>query len=164
MFFRRYGLQDAWTVFLNWVLLFVVLFYVYPLKFLTMPSLGEFGGDPPPQILQEAGSRQSSCSLYSGGVVLIFGCSCCCYRHAWRKRGALELDATDAIDAPLQHARAPRSARRWASSRSALVSSTRERGYVDPRHALRLMGPLHGWNGYMAAGTRSCTSACRSAS
>src|SRR5271167_2798365 len=33
-FFRRYGLQDPWTVFLNCVLLFFVLFYVYPLKFL----------------------------------------------------------------------------------------------------------------------------------
>src|ERR1700674_795675 len=33
-FFRRYGLQDTTTVCLNAVLLFVVLFYVYPLKFL----------------------------------------------------------------------------------------------------------------------------------
>src|SRR3989442_9019553 len=33
-FFRRYGLQDALTVCLNGALLFVVLFYVYPLKFL----------------------------------------------------------------------------------------------------------------------------------
>jgi hypothetical protein len=30
LFFRRYGMQDAWTVFLNCILLFVVLFYVYP--------------------------------------------------------------------------------------------------------------------------------------
>ena len=35
VFFRSYGLEDPWTVFLNCVLLFVVLFYVYPLKFLT---------------------------------------------------------------------------------------------------------------------------------
>jgi uncharacterized membrane protein len=34
VFFRRFGLQDHFTVFLNSVLLFVVLFYVYPLKFL----------------------------------------------------------------------------------------------------------------------------------
>ncbi len=31
-FFRRYGLQDGWTVFINACLLFVILFYVYPLK------------------------------------------------------------------------------------------------------------------------------------
>src|SRR5258708_221116 len=33
-FFRRYGMQDTLTVCLNGALLFVVLFYVYPLKFL----------------------------------------------------------------------------------------------------------------------------------
>src|ERR1043166_3748070 len=32
-FFRRYGLTDNFTVVLNGLLLFVVLFYVYPLKF-----------------------------------------------------------------------------------------------------------------------------------
>jgi uncharacterized membrane protein len=34
IFFRRYGLNDAWTVTLNGLLLFVVLIYAYPLKFL----------------------------------------------------------------------------------------------------------------------------------
>src|SRR5689334_14510630 len=34
VFFRRYGLDDTRTTLLNMVLLFVVLFYVYPLKFL----------------------------------------------------------------------------------------------------------------------------------
>src|SRR5215472_14716603 len=33
IFSRRYGLEDNYTVFLNVMLLFVVLFYVYPLKF-----------------------------------------------------------------------------------------------------------------------------------
>jgi hypothetical protein len=34
VFFRRYNLQDTVSLVLNCVLLFVVLFYVYPLKFL----------------------------------------------------------------------------------------------------------------------------------
>ncbi|HEY7515172.1 MAG TPA: TMEM175 family protein, partial [Vicinamibacteria bacterium] len=34
LFFRRFPLEDGWTVFLNLVLLFVVLFFVYPLKFI----------------------------------------------------------------------------------------------------------------------------------
>src|SRR5688572_2471703 len=34
IFFRRYGLQDANTLILNAVLLFMCLFFVYPLKFL----------------------------------------------------------------------------------------------------------------------------------
>src|SRR5882672_686844 len=33
-YFRRYNLQDSTSTFLNCILLFVVLFYVYPLKFL----------------------------------------------------------------------------------------------------------------------------------
>ncbi len=35
LFFRRYGLNDTWTVVLNGILLFVVLVYAYPLKFLA---------------------------------------------------------------------------------------------------------------------------------
>ena len=34
LFFRRFGLNDIWTVTLNGALLFVVLVYAYPLKFL----------------------------------------------------------------------------------------------------------------------------------
>ena len=34
VFFRRYGLQDTRTVFYNLVLLFMVIYLVYPLKFL----------------------------------------------------------------------------------------------------------------------------------
>ncbi|MDX6380844.1 MAG: hypothetical protein QOI57_1868 [Rubrobacteraceae bacterium] len=33
-FFRRYGLSDSFTLHLNGILLYIVLFYVYPLKFL----------------------------------------------------------------------------------------------------------------------------------
>src|ERR1017187_3521217 len=30
IFFRRYALQDVWTIVMNSALLFVVLFYIYP--------------------------------------------------------------------------------------------------------------------------------------
>jgi uncharacterized membrane protein len=33
-FFRNYGMEDGWTIALNGALLFIVLFYTYPLKFL----------------------------------------------------------------------------------------------------------------------------------
>src|SRR5205807_2920860 len=41
---RRYGLQTFYTVLLNSVLLFVVLFYVYPLKFVFTLIVGQFSG------------------------------------------------------------------------------------------------------------------------
>jgi Endosomal/lysosomal potassium channel TMEM175 len=47
MFFRRYGLHDNWTVVINGVLIFVVLFYVYPLKFMFDSFLAQFLPAPP---------------------------------------------------------------------------------------------------------------------
>ena len=47
-FFRRYGLRDTLTLCLSSVLLFLVLLYVYPLKFLFTSVVDEllgFGGD-----------------------------------------------------------------------------------------------------------------------
>src|SRR5919202_6343707 len=41
-FFRSYDLEDGRTIALTGVLLFVVLFYVYPLKFVWSLSLTEF--------------------------------------------------------------------------------------------------------------------------
>ena len=45
-FSRRYGLDDPTTRFLTCVLLFIVLFYVYPLKFLFTLGINDmiFGG------------------------------------------------------------------------------------------------------------------------
>src|SRR5437773_6272382 len=43
-FFRRYGLQDNLTVVLNLALLVVVLFYVYPLKFVFTFLISIFTG------------------------------------------------------------------------------------------------------------------------
>src|SRR5215475_9295131 len=43
-FFRRYALQDNYTLVLNAMLLFVVLFYVYPLKFLFSFLISQFTG------------------------------------------------------------------------------------------------------------------------
>jgi hypothetical protein len=45
-FFRFYGLDDAATIVLNTLLLFVVLFYVYPLKFLCNIWLAPLTGTP----------------------------------------------------------------------------------------------------------------------
>jgi hypothetical protein len=52
LFFRRYGLQDGLTLVLNSVLLFLILFYVYPLKFLFTMVVGSIasGGQEVPQV------------------------------------------------------------------------------------------------------------------
>jgi uncharacterized membrane protein len=92
-FFRRTGLDDPWTVFLNSALLFVVLFYVYPLKFLTSALMYEFFS-----LGSAAGPRITSASaggvlmlLYSVGVVLIFGVFLLLYHHAGTRRAEFHL-------------------------------------------------------------------------
>src|SRR5712671_5695976 len=46
-FFRRYGLEDATTIVLTGILLFVVLFYVYPLKFVFTLVVNQMIGIDP---------------------------------------------------------------------------------------------------------------------
>jgi len=88
-YFRRYGLQDSWVVFLNCVLLFFVLFYVYPLKFLFVTVFG--GGE----ILAE--EARSLFVIYGAGYAAVFAVLALLYLHAWRKRHALALDELELL-------------------------------------------------------------------
>jgi uncharacterized membrane protein len=99
LFFRRYGLQDGWTIVLNLLLLFVVLFYVYPLKFVaTMLLGGVFGGSHP---TGPAGvvSRPSLMLIYSLAVFVLFLVFALFYTHALRHRAELQLDQFGVFDA-----------------------------------------------------------------
>jgi uncharacterized membrane protein len=99
LFFRRYGLEDRVTVVLNLVLLFTVLFFVFPLKFLFTVLLG----DPmmrhakvmtphglEPAILPE--HRPLIYLIYGLGFVAIFVVFTLLYRHAYKMREKLELN------------------------------------------------------------------------
>ncbi len=90
-FYRRYGLQDGFTVLLNTILLFVVLFYIYPLKFLFTLLTDELSGiDTSHMITQD--QWPILMIIYSAGflaVQIIFGLL---YYFAYRKREELELN------------------------------------------------------------------------
>ena len=88
-FFRRYGLQDTWVMFLNCVLLFFVLFYVYPLKFIFV---GMFTA-----LSVEAEEGRMLFTIYGAGYAAVFLVFTLLYAHAWRKRSALELDAIEEL-------------------------------------------------------------------
>ena len=96
LFFRRYGLQDARTVFYNALLLFVVLFYVYPLKFLFRLVLGPVAGMPSAPM--EAASVRALFVIYGAGVIAVFGVLALLHVHALRRRAALDLDAVEVFD------------------------------------------------------------------
>ncbi|HZQ68325.1 MAG TPA: TMEM175 family protein [Terriglobales bacterium] len=94
---RRYGLQDTYSVVLNVVLLFVVLFYVYPLKFLfTMLFAGvthiaEL--EPVPALAASVLMR-----IYAAGFASVFALFVLMYLHAYRLRGALQLNAVEVYE------------------------------------------------------------------
>jgi uncharacterized membrane protein len=154
-FFRRTGLQDPWTVFLNCVLLFVVLFYVYPLKFLTAALMYAFFGlgDPNGPRFTTASSGSAIMVMYSAAVVLIFGVFALLYRHAAHRQAQLHLSVDDAL--ALEYGK-----------RGHLISMSL--GVVSIGLALAadglapaagflyvLMGPFHAWNGYRAGKARA---------
>jgi hypothetical protein len=97
-FCRRYGLDDGTARFLTCVMLFVVLFYVYPLKFLFNLSITRqfFGGGQPVSIT----SPQLSTLLviYGLGFAAVYGAMTLLYLHAWRLRDALELNELEKFD------------------------------------------------------------------
>ena len=106
-FFRRYGLKDNTTVVLNGVLLFVVLFYVYPLKFLFTLLVSIFTGggghvrmlDGTIGMMVESGDQVSSLMIIFGaGYIAVFGVFVLLYWHAFRQRAVLELNELEVFN------------------------------------------------------------------
>jgi uncharacterized membrane protein len=89
-FFRRYALTDEITIAINTVLLFIVLLYIYPLKFMFSIVTGQI-----------AGARANAGTLFVGyglGFAGIFALFVLMYVHALRKREELELNELEIHD------------------------------------------------------------------
>lgn len=98
IFSRRYGLQTTYAVFLNSVLLFVVLFYVYPLKFLFTLSLGFlFGIIKPGPAMIELRHMPALVAVFSLGYAAVFSVFALLYLYAYRKRRELELNEYEVL-------------------------------------------------------------------
>ncbi len=99
-FSRRYGLEDPYTVFLNVVLLFLVLFYVYPLKFVFTILFDEITGR---SAAGELGWHEASVlmRLYAAGFVSVFLLFALMYAHAYKLRHQLGLNEVEALETKL---------------------------------------------------------------
>jgi hypothetical protein len=87
-FFRRYGLHDTATIWINAVLLFTVLLYVYPLKFLfTVATL-----HVAPGVFTSPFQLRELMIFYGAGFAAICFCLAGLYGNAWRQRVALGLN------------------------------------------------------------------------
>ncbi len=98
IFFRRYGLNDVKTIALNCVLVFLVLFYVYPLKFLfTLIFSRQIYGDHSPYVMKADDASQLM-FIYGIGYVLIYSLFLLMYIHALKKKRQLELTMLEEFD------------------------------------------------------------------
>jgi uncharacterized membrane protein len=94
---RRFGLEDGFVRLLTCALLFVVLLYVYPLKFLfnlfiNGIILGGKGG----QMTRADASELFV--IYGLGFAAIYLVFAALYLHAWRRREELELNEFEKLD------------------------------------------------------------------
>jgi uncharacterized membrane protein len=106
-FFRRYGLQDNLTLVLNAVLLFVVLFYVYPLKFVFSFLISIFTGGHAEirlpngtveAMVENADQVAKLMIIFGAGYIAVFGVFALLYWHAYRKREQLDLNELEVFD------------------------------------------------------------------
>jgi len=96
-FSRRYGLEDPYTVFLNVVLLFLVLFYVYPLKFVFTLLFAEITGT---DASANMGWHEASVlmRIYAAGFAAVFWLFVLMYAHAYRLRRELGLNPVEVLE------------------------------------------------------------------
>jgi uncharacterized membrane protein len=95
-FSRRFGLEDPYAVFLNVVLLFLVLFYVYPLKFVFTLIFSQLTGNAVPGGM---GFHEAAVLMrvYAAGFAAVFALFGLMYAHAYKLRDVLELNPVEVL-------------------------------------------------------------------
>jgi len=97
VFFRRYGLQDQLTILLNSCLLFVVLFYVYPLKFLFTTIFNQ-ASHPRSQATFASNSEVTEMMVvYALGFAAVHLLLAALCWNAWRQRDTLALSGLERL-------------------------------------------------------------------
>ena len=96
---RRYGLDDALSRVITMAMLVLVLFLVYPLKFLfTMLTVRLFGLEMTnPPVLDGAWQVRWLYVIYGIGFAGAWGFYAILYAHAWRRREELNLDPIERL-------------------------------------------------------------------
>jgi uncharacterized membrane protein len=97
--FRRYPLSDKLSLVLNGALLFTVLFYVHPLKFLAASFASLFSPSRATVTIGTVDNLRGLFLLYAAGWMVVFALFALLYRRAWQTRESLSLTPVEAYDA-----------------------------------------------------------------
>ena len=104
IYFRRYALDDGTSFLLNALLLFVVAFYVYPLKFLFTVLVNQFTGYVETDATGKAIVAMRSVDweplmlVYSTGFIALYVIFALLYLHAYKLRDGLELSPMEVYE------------------------------------------------------------------
>lgn len=147
-YFERFPLQDGATLLLNSALLFAVLLYIYPLKFMFdsfMFQVFRLQTNPPitGMTLDEL-ARAST--LYGLGFFILMGLFTLLYLHAYRRRDELKLSPVQAFDARALAGHHVVSAAVGLFAMLFALVAPRELAFLSPS-SFALMGPGHWWYG-----------------
>jgi uncharacterized membrane protein len=97
--FRRYPLDDAFTLVVNGLFLFTIVFYAFPLKFIATSVVALV--NPGSQAIAETNEQlQMLFTIYGLGWMTIFFCIALLYLHAaieWEALGLSEIESYDAV-------------------------------------------------------------------
>jgi uncharacterized membrane protein len=103
IYFRRYALNDGFVFTFNALLIFVVLFYIYPLKFLAtflanIPlSLVGWARIEDSENMIKSSQTPLLMIIYGIGYLLVFLVLLFLHIHAYKKRDMLELNKSEII-------------------------------------------------------------------
>jgi uncharacterized membrane protein len=146
-FHRRYGLEDGPTMLLEAVLLFLVLLYVYPLRFLASFLHGRLvlGRSEGPGVTW--GEMQALMIVYGGGFALVFAIFALLHARAWSLRAELELDSVERVQTKAALHSHLLSA--GVGALSATIAALDARWVGVAGFSYLAMGPMHGLHGWL---------------
>ena len=99
LFSRRFGLEDGMTRLYTFLLLFIVLLYIYPLKFLFNIFInGMVLGLADAKIVMTASDAATLFVIYGAGYTAVFTALALLYWHGYRQHEELELTEVEKVD------------------------------------------------------------------
>jgi uncharacterized membrane protein len=98
LFFRKFQLNDPVTILLNSILLFVILFYVYPLKYITNGLVSGFITNNTTTLISTKEELQYLFVIYGVGFIAVFSSFLLLYKHALKRKTELQLSKIDEFD------------------------------------------------------------------
>ncbi|HEX7283713.1 MAG TPA: TMEM175 family protein [Vicinamibacterales bacterium] len=98
-FFRMFDVDDKITITLNCALLFIVLFFVYPLKFVFSNVVPMFYGERPVFMSMSADDNRMLMWVYSAGFAAMFAIFMLLYWNMYTRRERMQLSKRQVFEA-----------------------------------------------------------------